>query len=105
MHLLVEGLNLHCIAVSWDLQYLQCLAEASRAKTATVAVKGMPSGVVASKTGKLFYDTIKVKRIRYVQRGGGHNCTRHLVSCFYNLRRLAASYGGLFLNLPPAPHQ
>ena len=60
MHLLVEALNLHVITVSWDLQYLTCLAESSRAKIKMMDVTDMNSGVTVTQPGKLFYDTIKV---------------------------------------------
>ena len=69
MHMLCEALNLHVIALSWDLQFLSCLAESTRSKSAVIAVTTnmkdgiqnvMGSGTRATKTGKLFYDTIKV---------------------------------------------
>ena len=63
MQLLVEGLNLHAVASSWDIQFLNCLSESSRQKNVVVEVSGMRSGTVASKTGKLFYDTLKVRQI------------------------------------------
>ena len=60
MHLLVEALNLHVIGVSWDIQYLTCLAESSRTKLRPVEVEDMNSGTTVSQPGKLFYDTLKV---------------------------------------------
>ena len=60
MHLMVEALNLHVIAVSWDLQYLTCLAESSRARIKTIEVTNMVSGTTVTKPGKLFYDTLTV---------------------------------------------
>ena len=68
MHLLVEALNLHVISASWDLQFMSCLAESTRPKSFTIDVtdlqnKGeniLKSGQKVTKTGKLFYDTIKV---------------------------------------------
>ncbi len=50
------------VSASWDLQFQRCLAEASRAKTTAVRVEGMRSGTVVSRAGKLFYDTLKVKK-------------------------------------------
>ena len=60
IHLLVESLDLHVITASWDLQFLSCLSESARPKTTAVDVGGMKNGTQASKTGKLFYDTLKV---------------------------------------------
>ena len=69
MHILVESINLHVISSSWDLQFLSCLAESTRSKSAVITVNPnttdgiqtiMGSGTRATKTGKLFYDTIKV---------------------------------------------
>ena len=60
IHVLVESLDLHVITASWDLQFLACLSESTRAKTTTVDVQGMKNGSQASKTGRLFYDTLKV---------------------------------------------
>ena len=61
IHVLVENLDLHVITASWDLQFLACLSESTRTKTTTVDVQGMKNGSQASKTGKLFYDTLKVR--------------------------------------------
>ena len=47
------------IATSWDLQFLNCLAESTRPKSAIIDVEDMKSGTVASKTGSFFYDTLK----------------------------------------------
>ena len=60
MHLMVEALNMHVITVSWDLQYLTCLAESSRAKLKAIEVTEMNSGTTVSQPGNLFYDTLKV---------------------------------------------
>ena len=60
MHVLVESLDLHVITASWDLQFLACLSESTRAKTTAVDVQGMKNGSQASRTGRLFYDTLKV---------------------------------------------
>ena len=60
IHVLVENLDLHVITASWDLQFLACLSESTRAKTTAVDVQGMKNGSQASMTGKLFYDTLKV---------------------------------------------
>ena len=60
MHLMVEALNMHVITISWDLQYLTCLAESSRTKLKNMEVTDMVSGTNVSKPGKLFYDTLKV---------------------------------------------
>ena len=69
MHMLVESISLHVISSSWDLQFLSCLAESTRSKSAVINVNPnmkdgiqtiMGSGTRATKTGKLFYDTIKV---------------------------------------------
>ena len=60
MHLMVEALNMHVITVSWDLQYLTCLAESSRAKLRAIEVTDMNSGTSVSQPGNLFYDTLKV---------------------------------------------
>ena len=60
IHVLVENLDLHVITASWDLQFLSCLSESARPKTTAVDVAGMKNGTQASKTGKLFYDTLKV---------------------------------------------
>ena len=60
---MVESLNMHVITVSWDLQYLTCLAESSRAKLKAVDVTDMNSGTSVSQPGNLFYDTLKVKII------------------------------------------
>ena len=60
MQLMVEALNLHVIAVAWDLQYLTCLAEASRTKIKPLEVTDMISGTMVTRPGKLFYDTLKV---------------------------------------------
>ena len=65
MHLMVEALNLHVIAVSWDLQYLTCLAESSRARIKTIEVTNMVSGTTVTKPGKLFYDTLTVNIFMY----------------------------------------
>ena len=51
---------MHVITVSWDLQYLTCLAESSRAKLKAVEVSDMNSGTTVSQPGNLFYDTLKV---------------------------------------------
>jgi len=59
MHLMVEALNMHVITVSWDLQYLTCLAESSRAKLKAIEVTEMNSGTTVSQPGNLFYDTLK----------------------------------------------
>ena len=67
MHLLVEALNLHVISSSWDLQFMSCLAESTRPKSFTMDVTAMQrdgvlkNGEKVTKTGKLFYDTIKVR--------------------------------------------
>jgi hypothetical protein len=61
---LVESLNLHVISSSWDLQFLNCLSESVKAKTVAVNVDGMRSGKQASKTGKRFYDTLKVNEAK-----------------------------------------
>ena len=66
MHLMVEALNLHVIAVSWDLQYLTCLAESSRAKIKTIEVTNMVSGTTVTKPGKLFYDTLTVNGFLHI---------------------------------------
>ena len=69
MHLLVEALNMHVISASWDLQYMSCLAESTRPKSFTLDVTALQkSGVLkngekVTKTGKLFYDTIKVRQV------------------------------------------
>ena len=69
MHLLLESLNMHVISASWDLQYMSCLAESTRPKSFTLDVTALQdSGVLkngekVTKTGKLFYDTIKVRFI------------------------------------------
>ena len=63
MQVLVETLNLHVVSSSWDVQILGWLSEASRAKTAAVRCEEMRSGTVVSKTGRLFYDTLKVREI------------------------------------------
>ena len=60
MHMMVEALNMHVITVSWDLQYLTCLAESSRAKLKAIEVTEMNSGTTVSQPGNLFYDTLKV---------------------------------------------
>ena len=60
IHVLVENLDLHVITASWDLQFLACLSESTRAKTTAIDVQGMKNGSQASMTGKLFYDTLKV---------------------------------------------
>ena len=70
MHLMVESLNMHVITVSWDLQYLTCLAESSRAKLKAVDVTDMNSGTSVSQPGNLFYDTLKVKMIFIVLEDG-----------------------------------
>eukprot|EP00094_Tigriopus_californicus_P002786 TCALIF_02688-PA protein Name:"Similar to CCDC142 Coiled-coil domain-containing protein 142 (Homo sapiens)" AED:0.06 eAED:0.03 QI:0/0.87/0.77/0.88/0.87/0.88/9/28/508 len=59
IHLLVESLNLHCISASWDMQFMGCLSESSRSKTVALTVPTTRSGTLVSKTGKLFYDTLK----------------------------------------------
>ena len=70
MHMLVEAVNLHVISSSWDLQFLSCLSESTRSKSAVLNINAnmkeggmrniMCNGTKATKTGKLFYDTIKV---------------------------------------------
>ena len=70
MHMLVEAVNLHVISSSWDLQFLSCLSESTRPKSAVLNINAnmkeggmrniMCNGTKATKTGKLFYDTIKV---------------------------------------------
>ena len=60
MHLLAESWNLHVISTAWDLQFLKCLAESTQHKSAVVEVSDMRSGDKATKTGKLFYETLKV---------------------------------------------
>ena len=70
MHMLVEAMNLHVISSSWDLQFLSCLSESTRPKSAVLNINAnmkeggmrniMCNGTKATKTGKLFYDTIKV---------------------------------------------
>ena len=60
MHLLAESLNLHVISTAWDLQFLKCLAESTQPKSSIVDVTEMRSGDKATRTGKLFYDTLKV---------------------------------------------
>ena len=69
MHLLVEALNLHVISSSWDLQFMSCLAESTRPKSFTMDVTAiqqrdgvLKNGEKVTKTGKLFYDTIKVSK-------------------------------------------
>jgi hypothetical protein len=62
MHLLAESLNLHVISTAWDLQFLKCLAESTQPKSSIVDVTEMRSGDKATKTGKLFYDTLKVRK-------------------------------------------
>ena len=57
VQVLLESLNLHVVSASWDLQFLHCLSEASRARTMAVHADEMRSGTLVSKTGKLFYDT------------------------------------------------
>ena len=64
MHMMVEALNMHVITVSWDLQYLTCLAESSRAKLKAIEVTEMNSGTTVSQPGNLFYDTLKVIHYR-----------------------------------------
>ena len=73
IHVLVENLDLHVITASWDLQFLACLSESTRAKTTAVDVQGMKNGSQASKTGKLFYDTLKVRIYNFdkIQRNRG----------------------------------
>ena len=75
MHMLVESISLHVISSSWDLQFLSCLAESTRSKSAVIQVNPnmkdgiqtiMGSGTRATKTGKLFYDTIKVNGVLIV---------------------------------------
>ena len=71
MHMLVEAINVHVISSSWDLQFLSCLSESTRTKSAVITVSPnmkeggmrniMCNGTKATKTGKLFYDTIKVE--------------------------------------------
>ena len=63
MQLMVEALNLHVISVTWDLLYLTCLAESSRAKLKSMEVTDLISGTQVSKPGKLFYDTLKVSKV------------------------------------------
>lgn len=63
MQLVVESLNLFVVSSSWDAQFLHCLAESSRQKIATVSVKDMRSGTLVSKTGKFYYDTLKVCQV------------------------------------------
>ena len=65
MQLMVEALNLHVIAVAWDLQYLTCLAEASRTKIKPLEVTDMISGTMVTRPGKLFYDTLKVRIMQW----------------------------------------
>lgn len=70
MHMLVEAINLHVITSSWDLQFLSCLSESTRLKSAIINVAAnmkeggmrqiMCNGIKATRTGTLFYDTIKV---------------------------------------------
>ena len=36
MQVMVETLNLHVVASSWDVQILGCLSESSRTKTAAI---------------------------------------------------------------------
>ena len=62
MHLLAESLNLHVITTAWDLQFLKCLAESTTHKSTVVEVAEMRSGDKATRTGKLFYDTLKVSK-------------------------------------------
>ena len=71
MHMLVEAVNLHVISSTWDIQFLSCLSETTRSKSAVLNVNAstkdgsmrniMCNGTKATKTGKLFYDTIKVR--------------------------------------------
>lgn len=63
MHLMVEALSMHVITVSWDLQYLTCLAETSRSKLKVVEMPNMISGATVSQPGILFYETLKVSKI------------------------------------------
>ena len=73
MHMLVEAVNLHVISSSWDLQFLSCLSESTRSKSAVLNINAnmkeggmrniMCNGTKATKTGKLFYDTIKVSHL------------------------------------------
>ena len=65
MQLMVEALNLHVISVTWDLQYLTCLAESSRTKIKPLEVTDMISGTQVSKPGRLFYDTLLVSFILF----------------------------------------
>ena len=65
MHLLAESLNLHVISTAWDLQFLKCLAESTTHKSMVVEVAEMRSGDKATRTGKLFYDTLKVSKDLY----------------------------------------
>ena len=79
MHMLVEAVNLHVISSSWDLQFLSCLSESTRSKSAVLNINAsmkeggmrniMCNGTKATKTGKLFYDTIKVS---YLNRALSH---------------------------------
>ena len=84
MHMLVEAINLHVITSSWDLQFLSCLSESTRLKSAIINVAAnmkeggmrqiMCNGIKATRTGTLFYDTIKVNI--YVAR---HFFENHLI--------------------------
>ncbi len=62
MQLLHESLTLHVVSASWDQQFLSCLAETGKPKTAAVTVDTMRSGTKASKAGTVFYDTLKVRK-------------------------------------------
>ena len=67
--MMVEALNMHVITVSWDLQYLTCLAESSRAKLKAIEVTEMNSGTTVSQPGNLFYDTLKVIQYAVIHTG------------------------------------
>ena len=49
-----------------EFQFLKCLAESSQHKSSVVDVADMRSGDKATKTGKLFYDTLKVKMFNLI---------------------------------------
>jgi len=55
VHIIVETLNLHVIASSWDLQMVRCLAVSSRSKTSHVVLGDQSQSSLA---GKHFNQTI-----------------------------------------------
>ena len=105
MHMLVEAINLHVITSSWDLQFLSCLSESTRLKSAIINVAAnmkeggmrqiMCNGIKATRTGTLFYDTIKVNIYvsrhffeKLLEKNWYEYVLSHMITFFQSISRL-----------------